>query len=141
MKKIKSTLLIVLAVSVLMPVLEGCKKYEEGPMISFKSKTKRLAQVWTISDRMVDGASELDSYHSSLTVEFTADGFYQEKSGSTIEFEGQWIFNDSKKKIGIKYTGETEYEYFEIVKLKGKELWLKGEDGTSVVETQYVPGS
>ena len=137
MKNFKSALLIVMIATLLMPVLEGCKKYEEGPLISFKSKAKRIAQVWKYTDRTVGGSSKLDTYHSSLTVEFTSDGFYQEMSGSNVEFEGEWKFDASKSNIGIKYTGEDEFEFFEIVKLKGKELWLKGEDGDDVVELQF----
>jgi len=140
MKNFKNALLIVMIASLLMPVMEGCKKYEEGPMISFKSKKARISGIWKITDRKVAGTSVPQTYYSDLTVEFTQDGFYQEKSAADgIQFEGQWQLNGNKTKIGIRYDGETEYEYFKIVKLKGKEFWLKGEDGDDELEIQYEP--
>jgi len=139
MKNFRNALLTVMILSLLMPVMEGCKKYEEGPLLSFSSKRKRVAGIWKIADRKVGGSSGLDSYYSSLTVEFTKDGFYQEKSSTGVEFEGVWIFSKKKTKIGIKYAGDSDYEYFKIIKLKKKEFWLKGEDGDEELEIQYEP--
>ena len=133
MKNTKSIILGICLIF-LLPAFQGCKKYEEGPLISFRSKTKRITAIWKITEKTPVGC---DSYCSGLTIEFTKDGMYLEKSNDLVVFEGIWKFNDKKTKIGIKYTGDLDFEYFEIVKLKEKEMWLKGEDGNDVLETHY----
>ena len=43
-------------------LLGGCKKYEDGPGISFKSRTKRLYKSWVVEEVYVDGADVTAQY-------------------------------------------------------------------------------
>lgn len=49
MKTIKNTLLAFAAVALVMPVFNGCKKGEEDPGLSLRSRKGRVAGEWTVS--------------------------------------------------------------------------------------------
>jgi hypothetical protein len=59
----KKTILIIL---VLATVVGGCKKYEEGPCISFRSVTNRLYGEYEITSYTINGEDSLSLYCDSL---------------------------------------------------------------------------
>jgi len=70
MKKVKNTIIIIIAISLLIPFNQGCGKYEEGPSISLRTKTSRLKGVWEITDYDNFDFSFIDSW----TFEFEKKG-------------------------------------------------------------------
>lgn len=112
--------------------LEGCKKYPEGPAISLRTKTARVAGTWAIDQVLYNGtASTLD--YSDMSMEFTKDGKTTTTWGS-LSWAGDWKFNDDKTKLLIKDTDDTEWGESEILKLKNSEMWLKDVDGSNITE-------
>ncbi len=56
MKKIKFILSGIIAVI----ILSSCRKYEEGPLISFRSSARRIVGTWKITHYYVNGTDSID---------------------------------------------------------------------------------
>ena len=135
MKKIVSLALIALLA---VGSFTSCKKYEDGPTISFASKKSRVVNTWKIDEEIYDGNTvTLTADQKAATVEFKKDGSVVYTSGS-MSYAGTWAFADSKKELQITFAGTTSTST--ILKLKSKELWLKSTDSQGKTdETHYVP--
>jgi len=125
--------------------LTACKKYDEGPLISLRSKENRLCQKWKLYDAYWNG--EPAEIKNTL-IEFSKDGKYHSISNisfaTTVEENYNWQFINKKNDIeifGTRYEYETHYdstsqEYVvdsvltnfktisQIIKLTQKELWF-----------------
>lgn len=132
MKKLISNFMMALVVfgSVFMV---GCK-YEDGPSISLKSKTSRVANTWKI-DKFIneDGEEISGSEFDGWEIVFEKDGAYKVATDFG-DAKGTWEFNDDKTKLLLTAEGETEANEVTILRLKEKEFWYK-EDG---IEYQLV---
>ena len=107
--------------------LASCKKYDEGPLISLKTKKGRLTGKWIL----VGG----DVYNPGLnqTFEFTKNGYFISEDcsgwwGCYLRY-GEWEWVNQKEKIEITWKSvnignKTEYK---ILRLKNKELVLEDE--------------
>lgn len=124
--------------------LTACKKYDEGPSISLRSKENRLCQKWKLYDAYWNGdPAEI----KNTIIEFSKDGKYHSISNvsfsTTVEENYNWQFINKKSDIeiyGTKYVYDAYYdstsqEYlvdsvltnfkttYQIIKLTKKELW------------------
>lgn len=131
MKRIISILFVVAIFATV--ALEGCKKYPEGPAISLRTKTARVAGKWAIEKVIVNGTDSPYDY-SDISIEFTKDGKTTYTWGS-LSYSGEWKFNDDKTKILQKDDDDTEWSESEILKLKNSEFWTKEVDGSTTTET------
>ena len=122
-----------LSLFVVMLTLSSCKKYDEGPMLSLRSKTERVANVWKVAKAtaLLTNTDVTDDFKDDY-IEFTKDGDYL-SSGVKA---GTWAFTGDKDKIIVDYTGGIAYTY-KIIKLKEKEFWIKDDDGT--LELHFEP--
>ncbi|MCB0395575.1 MAG: hypothetical protein KDD36_02910 [Flavobacteriales bacterium] len=113
----------------------GCKKYEEGPMISFKSKKARIQRVWEESKYIDSNGNE-----STPSPKHT----YELKEDQTVSVDGgasstafTWDFDD--KKEGIVFTttvgSVSSTDKVTILRLTSKELWIKDSNND---QTQLV---
>ncbi len=143
----KKNISILIVLSILVLGFMSCQKYEQGPGVSFRSKTKRLANTWRIQSVTVNG------------VERAAEPFYAKQkhyiyeSGSYIiniidpitleaeDVQGQWSLYDEDRKLSVNrnsFNGVTDsLEDYQILKLKEKSLWLRKLDNT--VEYHFEP--
>ena len=78
-KKIKITILILLVIA---GIIEGCKKYEDGPLVSFRSAENRIFGKHTLIKYTVDGIDSLSLYNDSLGLSFNFN--YDEVSKENI---------------------------------------------------------
>lgn len=119
--------------------LIGCKKYEEGPVISLSSKMARVANTWKVESYTINNVD----YTSTLTnINYTEtydkDGNYS-YSSSLGTGTGKWEFQSDKeqiKRFGV--SGQTSLTLF-ILRLKEKEFWyyyLDGNDRHEIHLTQ-----
>lgn len=89
-----------------------CKKYPEGPSISFKSKKERIANTWKIGALLINGVDSA-AYYTNILKDYT---IAMSKSGSyTITYyvsvppfgnipnteSGSWDLSSDKKTITI----------------------------------------
>ncbi len=94
MKKTKTTLIIVLIAAMLLPALNSCKKGEDDPFLSLRSRKARISGEWKI-ETMKDESSYISSSISS-------DG-----SGSKITSSDSWEMTGSIYKIN----STADYDY------------------------------
>ena len=123
----------------------GCGKYEEGPGISLRSKTARVANVWKIDKYTVDGVEQDVTSLGDWSWEYTKDNKVTSTyviAGQTTTDEGTWEFNDDKTELGVKGSTSTNFSYSKILKLKNKELWMTDPDSdtsSTKSEIRYIP--
>ncbi len=107
---IKKTIVFILSIVILTTINQGCKKYEEGPMISLRSKTERVANTWKVEKYLKNGVDETADRASkkrNYTETFTKDGvwsyyYIQTDNNGTDEIKsdaGKWQFDNDKKEI------------------------------------------
>ena len=46
---------LLLLAAIVLPVSQGCQKYPDGPGLSFRGRTARLANVWKIDNYKING--------------------------------------------------------------------------------------
>jgi hypothetical protein len=120
-------------------IFSACSKYEEGPLISFKSKADRVEGDYIINEVYKNGqydedmTEEQDSYEYELNADGTGKIIGSgELGGTTISFDGQleWKFSDDKTVITMRtenpFSEEWEdWEDYTILKLEDEVMWLE----------------
>jgi len=134
----KRLLLVLLVAIIAIPTFQSCKKYENGPTISFRSKKARVANDWAISSYQ-EGGIDKTTERINDDMELTKAGemtYHLYIGGTLFTMVGTWEFDDSKEKIKIvasynQMDGATAIptsvvEDMKITKLKEKEMWWEG---------------
>jgi hypothetical protein len=134
---------LMLAALIIVLIMPACKKYEEGPTISFRSKTARLVNKWKVEKAIQNGIDITTSYQTNfpnLVMEIKDDGSilttYTDPLGAIIIINSTWAFSSDKTAVNITTLGVTISQT--ILKLKNDELWLKWTLGISVQEIHYI---
>jgi hypothetical protein len=122
---------ITFIITLLVLVSISCTKYEDGPVITFRSKTKRLEGTWKYQS-IIDMNQDIEVTDNLPTTLFTysKDGTYSESTGNN----GTWKFSGSVDLIIIDST-QVEVKW-EIIKLANKQLWLRKDNK----EHHFIPG-
>ena len=129
MKKMKK---LTIYLSLLLIIASACKKYEEGPLISLRSKEKRLCQTWNLEEVTKDGEAIVNS-DLSYKWKFHEDGNFtlyrsEQNSGSweTEEVPSKWKWTDDKEAVEVEgFNAPNYWTHYDIKKLKYDELILE----------------
>ena len=144
MRKILSLVILLAIVAV---SFNSCRKYEEGPNISFRSKEARVTNNWRIESAIVNGTEEANNPKWEKQKHY----FYRNKSYNitvidpvTLELEnlnGSWELYDNGKKLSISiknFSGNVDsVADYNIIKLFDKQFWIRKIDNS--VELHFVP--
>jgi hypothetical protein len=136
MKGLKISVLALAAAGLM--VMEGCKKYDEGPALSFRSRAERVANTWRVA-KYLEGGVDMTNDQSQYP---NGDWTFEKKGDLTVSStvigimvtaSGTWDFTDSVNKISYTFTGggTTTTGEARILMLKEKEMWLRDEMGNS----------
>ena len=106
----------------------ACKKYEEGPVVSVRTKKERMVNDWQVDEAKAKDGSDRSSNYDGQVWEFTDDHeFVVELDSSQGSISGKWHFQNDREELYISgglflsfYEGS-----YEILRLKEEELWLK----------------
>jgi hypothetical protein len=126
----------------------SCKKYPEGPSISFRSATQRITNTWKIESVNINGAEQVNLPMYSTQKQFwLGDGQYNHTyidpaTGIGTRIDGVWVLQDNNNKIAVTYnniiTGKPETSViYNIIKLYEKCMWLRSVDNS--IEYHLVP--
>jgi hypothetical protein len=134
-KKMKKALNIFIAIALVAVAIPACKKYEEGPAISLKTKTARLSRVWK-TEKWEDknGTTTTPPSTDKTTYEFTKENKFNISDGTTT-YTGDWEFTSDKEGVITTFTytfgntTTTSKDTSNIIRLTSKELWFKDIDG------------
>ncbi|MFN6943602.1 MAG: hypothetical protein ACK4ND_01540 [Cytophagaceae bacterium] len=133
----------IISVFFILIILASCKKYDEGPALSFKSKKERVCNTWRIEQAFegdVDKSTDYQDWRLTLTKEDYYHFYTIGTSSISLNFTGRWEFDNNKKNIIARATdgsGEVEYVTYEILRLMRNEMWLFVE--ASNLEWRLVP--
>lgn len=126
-----STLVILLVVG-----LNSCKKYEDGPTLSFRSKAARLVGEWKLQKATNEGLDVTDQFQEYY-VTFDKNETFTYKRKLFTE-TGKWAFDSKKENVVLTVDGASTSESYKIIQLKNKELTLEQSVGTQVTRYYYV---
>lgn len=136
---IKTFFLLALSLFLILP-FQSCKKGEDDPFISFRSRKARVVGEWTVKEILDNGKpSPLDG---EIKIEFKKDGtgkITNTENNITTSSSMRWDFlggnGDFKKKERLFIYDEKspDGEVYEIVELRNKKMvWrLVDESGSS----------
>ena len=139
----KSFKIAFVATIILLQTMTSCNKYEDGPLVSLRSRNERVANNWRISKALENGnevTSSFDRYEISFTKENKAS-LTAHYTFLTLEYdyttEGTWSFTDNDAKLMVDYDNNLADVTYIILKLEEKELWLR--EANSNLELHLVP--
>jgi hypothetical protein len=136
----KNLLKITSAIALVAVVMAGCKKYEEGPALSLRSKKARLAGEWKLTSQTVNGNAV--TLCGTTNVSIKKDGtLTRSNTGCIVNYSlsGKWELVDNKEKIKVVLdgSGDADGDTSEIVMLKNKMLKFKDVSGSTTTIYTY----
>jgi hypothetical protein len=135
--KIKNLTFVILLAALITIPLQSCKKYPEGPFISFRTRTARLAQTWKIESAKRNG-SDYTSSVSTYIETYTKGGSYSYSwyiTGGT----GTWAFQNSDKEIFVSEVNARPSRTLTILRLETSSFWYYYMDGSDKYEFHMIP--
>jgi hypothetical protein len=130
---------IIISIFCIFIATNGCKKYEEGPNLSFRSAKARASNAWRLESISIDGVEKvgLSQYRTQIQ-NWLGDGVYNmtfidPASGVNQRVDGTWILTDNNKQVSIiennTVTGVAGNSItYNILKLKNNSMWLRSVD-------------
>lgn len=109
-------------------LITSCKKYEDGPAFSLRTKKARIQGDWELDSYSINGDDVTADMKllmgANFTLDIEKDGGY--KSTGTSTDEGKWKFGEDKDDVYFQSNeAGAKEEAYRILRLKNKELWLK----------------
>lgn len=134
MKQLKISLFAFAAVGLI--AMESCKKYEEGPGLSFRSRAERVANTWRVAKYLeggIDVTNDESAYPNGNWI-FEKEGDLSVSTtvlGIMVTATGTWDFASNDEVISYIFSGggNTTTGEAQILMLKEKEMWLRDEMG------------
>ncbi|MFT7156791.1 MAG: hypothetical protein ACI8Q1_001806 [Parvicella sp.] len=130
----KTSNLFLAASVVLILNFSSCKKYEDGPGFSLKSKTGRLTGEWEVVQVYDSNGQSLLGNEYEVEMEFEKDGDFEMTYGYSYggqsysyTYKGDWEWESDKSEIEVVMDGTKQT--WEITRLTSKELQFEDEDG------------
>ena len=127
--------------------ISSCRKYEEGPNISLRTKKARITNNWRYESAEVNGMEvSSDPFYAKQKHYFYRDGKYIQTIIDPVSLEarnlqGSWLLYDNDKKIAITVKIPPAYldstSNYSILKLYEKQMWLRTTDNSR--EYHFTP--
>lgn len=121
-------------------ILGACRKYEEGPNVSFRTKKARVTNNWKVESASLNGTEV------SMDPLWAKQKHYMYRNGSyvltiidpiTLELknlQGSWTLYDHDTKIALttkNFSGNIDStNEFNILKLYNKQFWIRKIDNS-----------
>ncbi len=144
MKKIVQ---FVIALLVIASAISSCRKYEEGPNVSLRTKAARVTNNWRIESAQLNGTEvSLDPLWAKQKHYMYRDGKYIITIINPITLEarnlqGNWTLYDRDTKIALttkNFSGNIDStNEFNILKLYNKQFWIRKVDNS--LELHFTP--
>jgi hypothetical protein len=131
----KAKIILLSIATAILITINGCKKYPEGPVISLRTKTERVANNWKVAQALDNGndvTSDYIKYELALTKTGSASLTAKYKIlGIDFDYttDGTWVFASNKEKISFDFDNNSSDGVYKILKLKEDEMWLKEDAG------------
>jgi hypothetical protein len=118
---------------------QSCKKYDDGPTFSLKTKKSRLSREWEVVKIYDNVGAQIFPYSGSgysfdISFEFLKDGDFVETANYSYgtysysySYKGTWEFSSSKENLLIELNNSAEK--WKINRLTKKEFWFADTQG------------
>ena len=139
--------------------ISGCKKYDEGPAISLRSKEVRLCQEWNEEQNLING--EDNTYYDDQYWNFNKDGTLvittvYNNPVTELDWNYNWRWTDDKESIEISViinkkaentklslftfsnNKDIEWQKLRIKKLKYEELVFEYEENGNLYRVELI---
>ncbi|NSW45250.1 MAG: hypothetical protein HPY79_05505 [Bacteroidales bacterium] len=124
----------------------SCKKYPEGPTISFISKTERLSNTWRVKQYFENGIDKTNDFNNvfqnyvlTIKKDYTYTLTYKAFGIINYSENGSWAFNSNKTGVIFNNNANNNTTNWSILKLMEKELWGKYIDSNKTIEVHLIP--
>jgi len=134
--KIKLPILLILFGALMIPAFQSCKKYDEGPGMSLRSREERVANTWKVENYKIN-SDDYTSLVSNYTETFSKTGTYSYVWGS-LSGSGTWSFQSDDEQIKLYGNDDQSSRTLFILKLEEKTFWYYYMDGTDRHELHLV---
>lgn len=134
--KNKISVLLFFLVAISISTFQACRKYSDGPLFSFHSRTERVANTWKVDNYKVNG-NDYTSLVSGYTETYTKGGDYYYSFGS-LSGTGKWEFQNKDAEIRITGINNQSSQTLYILKLEEKQFWYYYMDGNDKKEFHLV---
>ena len=137
----KKAVALILIIGTLFPILHSCKKYEEGPWISFRSKEKRLTGIWDLIEATKSNGSVVPDSLVTTGLSFGSqlsggNCSFHTVNSDTVHLPCSWYWSNKKESLSIYNPSASSgissgilsvSHDIKIKRLKLNELWLEAE--------------
>lgn len=122
--KLISSMLVLLICTT---IINGCKKYEEGPGLTFKTAKGRITNEWKYKQTVYNGQAPTNGYQQYGMSTYPGDNIDIKKDESYVaeSTSGKWSFSSDKESLTLTPNGSSSSDTYTIVKLTSKEMWLE----------------
>jgi hypothetical protein len=134
--KTKLSIAIMFFVVILLPSIQSCKKYPDGPMISLRSRAERVANTWKVDNYKING-NDYTSLVSGYTETYTKKGNYSYSWG-ILNGSGVWAFQNKDSEIKINGTDNQASRKLTILKLEEKSFCYYYYEGNDKHELHLI---
>ena len=134
--KNKLSVLVILVAGLMIPIIQSCKKYPDGPTISFRSRTERVANTWKVDNYKKNG-SDYTSLMTGYIETYTKDGNYSYSWGG-FGGTGKWAFQNNDAEIKLNGVSNQSSQTLVILKLEEKQFWYYYMDGNDRKEFHMI---
>lgn len=109
----------------------SCKKYEDGPMLSLRSKKERISNVWIIESATRNGVDTTNDYKDYIltltksggaTLQLKVDFF---GTDVFLQTDGTWSLEELNNNLRLDFDNNDFDRYYKITKLKEQEMGLR----------------
>lgn len=131
-------------------LLNGCKKYEEGGLVS--KTEKNLTKTWKLQQYLRNGNDEtslliISNYEETYVDNGVYSRTYIDSDNENESEVGTWAFVKDQKKLNISgvssidltnQTGTVSSSHYNILKLDDSEFWYSYTNGGDIHEFHMV---
>ncbi|MDZ4664053.1 MAG: hypothetical protein SGJ15_04190 [Bacteroidota bacterium] len=135
--KTKISIVLILMGLIIIPSIQSCKKYAEGPSVSLRTRTERVSNSWKVENYKVNG-TDFTSLVSSYNETYSKDGAYSYSWG-ILNGTGKWAFQNKDTEIKLNGTDGQASRTLFILKLEEKSFWYYYMDGNNKNELHLIP--
>ena len=134
MKSTKMMLVALIIATTIVTILPSCKKGDDDPIVSLRTRKDRFTNTWTLVKYEKNGVSQdlngatyiYNAFNEGTltrTIEGTVFGF-----PARVVSDGTWSFLNDDEDVKIIINNDTVI--YNIQRLANKELWLKTVDNS-----------
>ncbi len=146
MKQFAKTYTVLMGLVMVLGLSQGCRKYNDGPAVSFRSRTERVSNEWRVDRYIRNGSDETQSFKNgsnNYQETYTKNGAYSYSYTDFLDINhsnsGQWQFQNNENEIIRFGMSGKDSEILTILRLTEDEFWYWVMESGDKVEYRMVP--